>query len=130
MAAATTNEGTGPARAGAASSDRVLRTLLRPRTYRSLISLAVFLIGWQLIGEYVLTNKLFFVPLSDVAVAFVRLTLSGELWTNIVASFKAISYGMALAIVICLAFAGVSLTWALQWLEKRIIRWRPMDLED
>ena len=102
--AATTSEKSAPAPAGRALSDRIFRMVLRPRTYRSLISLAIFLIGWQLIGDYVLTNKLFFVPLSDVAVAFVKLTLSGELWTNIAASFKAIGYGMALAVVIGISF--------------------------
>ena len=83
---------------------RILRALTRPRVYRSLISLAVLLIGWELVGRFVLTNKLFFVPLSDVAVAFVQLTLNGELEKNIAASFTAIGYGMALAIVIGISF--------------------------
>lgn len=91
--------------------ERVLRTVMRPRVYRPLISLVIFLVGWELLGQYVLTNKLFFVPLSDVAVAFVELTLNGELQTNIAASFKAIGYGMAMAIVIGISFGillGVS----------------------
>jgi ABC-type nitrate/sulfonate/bicarbonate transport system permease component len=84
--------------------ERFLRTAMRPRVYRPLISLVIFLVGWELLGRYVLTNKLFFVPLSDVAVAFVQLTLSGELETNIAASFKAIGYGMAMAVVVGISF--------------------------
>src|SRR5690606_4573706 len=56
------------------------------------------------IGRYVLTNPLFFVPLSDVAVAGMRLWESGELQTHIAASFRAIAYGMALSIVFGVAF--------------------------
>jgi ABC-type nitrate/sulfonate/bicarbonate transport system permease component len=84
--------------------NRVVRSLRRPRVYRSLISLVVFMVGWELIGRYVLTNKLFFVPLSDVAVAFVKLSLSGELEKHVAASFTAIGYGMALAIVVGITF--------------------------
>jgi NitT/TauT family transport system permease protein len=84
--------------------ERFLRAAMRPRVYRPLISLVIFLVGWELLGRYVLTNKLFFVPLSDVAVAFVQLTASGELQTNIAASFKAIGYGMAMAVVIGISF--------------------------
>ena len=32
--------------------------------------------------------------------------------------------------VLCLAFAGVSLTWALQKIESRLVRWKPAPLED
>jgi NitT/TauT family transport system permease protein len=32
--------------------------------------------------------------------------------------------------VLCLAFAGVSLTWILQTLERRLVRWKPSPLED
>lgn len=82
----------------------VLRALTRPRIYRSLISLVIILVGWELVGRFVLTNKLFFVPLSDVAVAFVQLTLNGELEKNVAASFTAIGYGMALAMIIGISF--------------------------
>ena len=83
---------------------RLHRALRRPRVYRSLISLVVFLGGWELVGRFVITNKLFFVPPSAVAVAFVRLAASGELETHIAASFTAIAYGMALATVIGIGF--------------------------
>ena len=93
-----------PTGASTAFAKRTLHALTRPRVYRSLISLVIFLVGWELLGRYVLTNKLFFVPLSDVVVAFVKLSLSGELETHIAASFKAIGYGMALAIVFGISY--------------------------
>jgi NitT/TauT family transport system permease protein len=83
---------------------RLIRTLRRPRVVRSLISLVVLLVGWELVGRYVVTNKLFFVPLSDVVFATVRLLESGELQLHMAASFKAIAYGMALSIVVGIAF--------------------------
>src|SRR5262245_215952 len=85
-------------------ADRVLAALRRPRLRRSLISLVVVIVGWELIGRYVLTNPLFFVPLSDVISAFVLLWQSGELQTHIAASFRAIFYGMVLSIVFGVAF--------------------------
>jgi NitT/TauT family transport system permease protein len=79
----------------------------RPRFYRSMISLVVFLVGWELLGRYVLTNKLFFVPISDVAIAFWKLVLNGQLGVDAAASFTAIAYGMALAVIFGVAFGVV-----------------------
>ena len=94
-----------PATAPNASfAERTVRALTRPRVYRPLISLVVLLVGWELLGRYVLTNKLFFVPLSDVIASLVTLTLNGELETHVAASFKAIGYGMALAILFGISF--------------------------
>ena len=91
-------------RAFGTAFNRMARSVTRPRVYRSLISLVIFLVGWQLIGLYVLTNKLFFVPPTDVATAFIKLSLNGELWKDVVASFTAIGYGMVLAIMIGISF--------------------------
>ena len=65
----------------------VLRFVTRPRFWRPLISLAIVLISWELLGRYVLTNKLFFVPLSDVIAATVDLARKGELQHHFAASF-------------------------------------------
>jgi len=95
--------------AGAASSRVGVKPwLVRPRIWRPLISLVVLLVGWELIGRFVLTNQLFFVPLSDVIATLVRLAASGELQRHIGASFKAIGYGMALAVAIGITF-GIAL---------------------
>ena len=90
---------------------RFFQAVKRPRFRRSLISLIVVLAGWELTGQYVLTNRLFFAPLSDVIGAIVELSGTGELQRHIGASFKAIAYGMALAIVVGIALGillGVS----------------------
>jgi ABC-type nitrate/sulfonate/bicarbonate transport system permease component len=70
---------------------------------RPLTTLIVILIGWELLGRYVLTNQLFFAPLSEVAVAGVRLWQSGELQTHIWVSFSELLEGVAAAIVFGIA---------------------------
>lgn len=101
---------TGPAEPGAGGGiaavlpGRVRRTSLR----RSLVSLAVLLVGWELLGRFVLTNPLFFAPLSKVVVAFVDLWASGELETHIWVSFSELVYGVAMAIVLGIAFGVIS----------------------
>jgi ABC-type nitrate/sulfonate/bicarbonate transport system permease component len=81
-----------------------LRFVSRPRFWRPLISLAVVLISWELVGRYVLTNKLFFVPLSDVVRATIELAKTGELQHHFAASFTAIFYGMLLAVIFGVGF--------------------------
>jgi ABC-type nitrate/sulfonate/bicarbonate transport system permease component len=103
-------EGATPAAVPAATmglAQRFIQAIKRPRFRRSLISLIVVLAGWELLGQYVLTNRLFFAPLSDVIGAIVELSGTGELQRHIGASFKAIAYGMALAIVVGIALGIV-----------------------
>jgi NitT/TauT family transport system permease protein len=88
-------------------AQRLGQALARPRFRRSIISLIIVLLAWELIGRYVLTNKLFFVPLSDVILAVIQLWSTGELQRHILASFTAIGYGMALAIVVGVAYGIV-----------------------
>ena len=73
--------------------------LQKRTTRRSLISVLVIIVAWELIGRFVLTNPLFFAPLSAVIEAGFRLWGSGELQRDIIASFSAVAYGMILAIV-------------------------------
>jgi NitT/TauT family transport system permease protein len=80
------------------------RVVARPKVWRPLLTLALILISWELVGRYVLTNKLFFVPLSDVVRATVELLRTGELEHHFAASFSAILYGMLLATAIGIAF--------------------------
>jgi NitT/TauT family transport system permease protein len=76
-----------------------LAWLTQRKTRRSIISLLVVMAAWELAGRYVLTNPLFFAPLSAVFEAGVRLWQSGDLQKDIAASFSAVAYGMILAIV-------------------------------
>lgn len=89
-------------------SRAVIGSLKRPRVWRPLVSLVVVLAGWELLGRYVPTTKLFFVPLSDVVWEFAKLVSTGELARDAGASFKAIGYGMALATLVGLAY-GIAL---------------------
>ncbi len=80
-----------------------VRFVSRPRFWRPLISLAIILGGWELLGRYVLTNKLFFVPPTDVVRALIMLAQTGELQRDFSASFTAVFYGMVLATVVGIA---------------------------
>ena len=64
----------------------------------------VVLVGWELTGRYILTNQLFFVPVSRVIVALIELAQTGELERDFAASFTAIFYGMVLAVIVGIAF--------------------------
>jgi NitT/TauT family transport system permease protein len=77
-------------------------TLRRPVT-----SLVVLLVAWELIGRFVLTNPLFFAPLSRVAAAAAELWESGELQTHIEVSFSELLYGMLAAVVVGIAVGVV-----------------------
>lgn len=70
---------------------------------RALTTLVLILVGWELLGRYVLTDPLFFAPLSEVAAAAVRLWQSGELQTHIWVSFSELFEGVAVAIVFGIA---------------------------
>ena len=100
--------GEGSGRRAPPLAGRLLAALARPRVWRSLISLVIVLGGWELTGRYVMTNKLFFVPFSDVMLAIVQLWSTGELQRHILASGKAMVYGMALATAFGIAF-GVAM---------------------
>lgn len=70
---------------------------------RPLTTLVIVLVGWELLGRYVLTNPLFFAPLSQVATAAATLWQSGELETDIWVSFSELVYGVFAAIVVGIA---------------------------
>ena len=67
---------------------------------RSLTSFIVLLIAWELLGRFVITDRLFFVPFSMVVEAAIKMWEAGELQQHIIASFSAVLYGTALAILV------------------------------
>lgn len=105
-----------PAIAAAAPNRRVwgrrrMSPSRRRAMRRSITASIVILVAWELVGRYVLTNRLFFVPISSVAVAALQMWRSGELQTDIIASFSAVGYGMVLAVIVGIAigiFSGAS----------------------
>lgn len=70
---------------------------------RSLTTLIIILVGWELIGRFILTNPLFFAPLSEVAVAGLHLWQTGELQTHIWVSFNELLDGVIAAIIVGIA---------------------------
>jgi ABC-type nitrate/sulfonate/bicarbonate transport system permease component len=67
---------------------------------RPLTTLLVLLVSWELLGRYVLTNRLFFAPPSDVAAAAVSLWQTGDLQRHIVTSFGELFWGVMIAIFV------------------------------
>ena len=66
---------------------------------RGVTSFIVLLVGWELIGRFVLTNQVFAVPFSAVVQSAIEMWGRGELQTNIAASLTAVAYGMVLATI-------------------------------
>lgn len=75
---------------------------------RSLSSFIVLLVLWELLGRFVFTNRLFFVPFSSVIQSGIAMWEAGELQGHILASFSAVAYGMALAVVAGIAIGILS----------------------
>ncbi len=73
-----------------------------------LLSVLVVALLWQLLGMYVITNHLVFVPLSSIVAKAWELALSGKLWTNIRVSATEFALGYSLAVVLGIAL-GIAL---------------------
>jgi ABC-type nitrate/sulfonate/bicarbonate transport system permease component len=70
---------------------------------RPLTTLVVVVVAWEILARTVLTNRLFFAPPSEVALAAMRLWETGELQKHIWVSFNELIYGVLLAIVVGIA---------------------------
>ncbi len=68
------------------------------------VSVIAVLSLWEFVGRFIVKEKIFLVPFSEVMVYLVRWAVAGDLGRNIAASAQAFGIGFALAIVI-----GVSL---------------------
>jgi ABC-type nitrate/sulfonate/bicarbonate transport system permease component len=73
------------------------------RGSRTFVSVAVVAIAWQLIGRYVIKSDLVFAPLSDIAVRFIELVRTGELWRDVCASGLVFVSGYVLAVLLGVA---------------------------
>jgi NitT/TauT family transport system permease protein len=94
-----------------ARAGRSIRSILSVRRRRAIISGVVGIALWELVARVVISNELFFAPLTAVAGAAVEMTRSGELGQHTWVSLQEFSYGIGLAVVvgIPLGFAiGVS----------------------
>jgi NitT/TauT family transport system permease protein len=77
-------------------------------TIRKTVSLAVGLILWELIGRYVVTDRLFFEPFSRVIVALWDMGASGTLWKDLWVSGSEYLLGFGLSATVGIAL-GVAL---------------------
>ena len=60
-----------------------LAGLLRPELRRTLISIAVVVIGWELLADYVVKSDLIFASLSSIFERAWQMAGTGKLWVNI-----------------------------------------------
>lgn len=77
------------------------------RVIRGTYAVAIVLIGWELIGRYVLTSKLMFAPLSAVLAEFAKLWATGELERHMFVSFMALAVGFTIAAVVGIALGSL-----------------------
>ena len=79
---------------------RGMSAVQRRRLRRQAVAAVVVIAAWELIGRYGTSTDLFFAPLSSIFMAGVKLWETGELQTDIAASFQAFGYGMLIATVV------------------------------
>jgi NitT/TauT family transport system permease protein len=77
------------------------------RVVRGTYAVALVLIGWELIGRYVLTSKLMFAPLSAVLAEFANLWATGELERHMLVSFTALAVGFTIAALVGVALGSL-----------------------
>jgi ABC-type nitrate/sulfonate/bicarbonate transport system permease component len=75
---------------------------------RAFLSFLVVFVAWELIGQFVVTNQLFFVPISEIFRAGVELAETGQLWRDTRASMIEFALGFALASGVGIAIGAVN----------------------
>lgn len=85
----------------ASQSNFVVDFLLqRDKRSRTILSIIAVVVLWELVGRFVITNKLFFAPISAVFVSFVDLWGRGEIQQHMATSFLEFAIGFVLAGVV------------------------------
>lgn len=67
---------------------------------RAVVSLLMGIVGWELIGRFVLTSGILFAPFSEVIVVLYRAAVSGELWPHLWVSTAEFVLGFGAAILV------------------------------
>ena len=75
---------------------------------RAFLSFLVVFVAWELIGRFLVTNQLFFVPISEIFRAGVELAETGQLWQDTRASMIEFAIGFALASGVGIAIGAVN----------------------
>jgi NitT/TauT family transport system permease protein len=84
----------------AAGQPGQLSMLWRPETLRTLVSIAVVVIVWELAGRYLIKSDLVFAPLSEIFARAYELARNGELWKHLSISGLEFVLGYSLAVVL------------------------------
>ena len=74
---------------------------------RALISFTVVFVAWELAGRFLITNPLFFVPISQIFQTGYEMARTGELWLHTSTSLLEAVYGFAIAVVLGIAIGGL-----------------------
>lgn len=74
---------------------------------RAILSFVVVFAAWELVGRFLVTNQLFFTPVSAIAEAAVDLARSGQLWKDTRASLIEFLLGFAAASVGGIVIGGL-----------------------
>jgi ABC-type nitrate/sulfonate/bicarbonate transport system permease component len=74
---------------------------------RAILSFVVVFAAWELVGRFLVTNQLFFTPISAIAEAAVDLARSGQLWKDTRASLIEFLLGFAAASVGGIVIGGL-----------------------
>lgn len=75
------------------------RLKANPSLWRKVLSLAAAAVLWELTATYLVTNRLFFAPLSAVFAKIHSMWVAGTLQTDIVASFETFATGFVAATI-------------------------------
>lgn len=77
--------------------------LQRSKRSRTIFSIVIVLVAWEIVGQFILTNRIFFAPLSAVLRSGVELWSTGELQLHIWTSFLEFAIGFLLAALVGIA---------------------------
>jgi ABC-type nitrate/sulfonate/bicarbonate transport system permease component len=94
---------------------------ISPAFWRTLLSLTVAAALWEFAAKFLVTNRLFFAPLSAVLVRIAEMWQEGTLQTDIIASFQTFAVGFVLGALAAILF-GVLMTVS-QWLRDLVDPW-------
>jgi NitT/TauT family transport system permease protein len=77
------------------------------------ISIATSIILWQIISDYIVSNKFIFPSFTDAVAALLRLHQSGTIWIDVWTSLMHFGIGLILALII-----GVPIGICMGWFER------------
>jgi NitT/TauT family transport system permease protein len=111
MAETTSDVGAGASSEARRRRPAAFLDLRSPTAHGWVVQAASVLAGvalWEIVGRWLITNPLYFVPPSEALSAMADLARAGSLWRDVVASAKEFAIGFAIASVIGVAVGLVT----------------------